>query len=196
MALLPKIVCGIGHRQERQWISSLQQLNQSYGYLWWLNGKASYMLPGIQLVLPVSWAPDAPTDMFAAMGKNGQMLCIVPSQGLVMVRMGNPGNSPLSEIGVFLCNMIWQKLNAVTSTSTSTRDNILLTNEIRVYPNPSDGIITVEGYEGAAEIINLNGTRLWSGYIKNNEPLNLQGLGNGTFLLKTGMATVDFMISE
>ena len=33
-----------------QMLNSSQSLNESYGYLWWLNGKTSYMLPGSQFV--------------------------------------------------------------------------------------------------------------------------------------------------
>ena len=56
-----------------------QNINLSYGYLWWLNGKSSFMAPGLQFVFPGSWSPSAPSDMFAALGKNGQLLNIVPS---------------------------------------------------------------------------------------------------------------------
>ncbi|MDA0973987.1 MAG: serine hydrolase, partial [Bacteroidetes bacterium] len=30
--------------------SSSQDLNLSYGYLWWLNGQESHMLPGLEFV--------------------------------------------------------------------------------------------------------------------------------------------------
>jgi len=177
----------------RQMINTSQQINQSYGYLWWLNGKKSYMLPGVQYSFNGSWAPDAPADMFAAMGKNGQILCIVPSQGLVMVRMGNPGDSPLSEIGVFLCNMIWQKLNAVICNPTSTRENQLPGKEIIVYPNPANGTITLPGYSGKAEIVNLNGAVVWRGHIKSNEPMTLKSLKSGVYILKTANGSTRFI---
>jgi len=177
----------------RQMINTSQQINQSYGYLWWLNGKKSYMLPGVQYSFNGSWAPDAPADMFAAMGKNGQILCIVPSQGLVMVRMGNPGDSPLSEIGVFLCNMIWQKLNAVICNPTSTRENQLPGKEIIVYPNPANGTITLPGYSGKAEIVNLNGAVVWRGHIKSNEPITLKSLKSGVYILKTANGSARFI---
>lgn len=66
-----------------------QDLNQSYGYLWWLNGEESFMVPGVQTVFPGSLAPHAPDDLFAAMGANGQLLELVPSQNLIVVRMGD-----------------------------------------------------------------------------------------------------------
>lgn len=75
-------------------ISSSQNINPSYGYLWWLNGKNSIMIPTITTSFNRSLAPSAPPDLIAAMGKNGQFISIVPSIDLVVVRMGEfPGNS-------------------------------------------------------------------------------------------------------
>jgi hypothetical protein len=92
-------------------INTSQQLNYGYGYLWWLNGKGSYMVPGSQFIIPGSYAPAAPPDMYSALGKNGQILSVVPSKGLVVVRMGNdPGEG---EVSFLLCNNIWQRLNYV-----------------------------------------------------------------------------------
>lgn len=75
-------------------ITPSQDINESYGYLWWLNGQSSHMLPGLQLKINRSVAPNAPADMYSGLGKNGQLLCVVPSQNLVVIRMGdNPDNS-------------------------------------------------------------------------------------------------------
>lgn len=92
-------------------INTSQNINLSYGYLWWLNGKASYMVPQTQVVFPGSATPNAPADLFAAMGKDGQLLNIVPSKGLIVVRLGNTVNSGL--VSIALQNSLWQKLNAV-----------------------------------------------------------------------------------
>ncbi len=74
--------------------SSSQALNPSYGYLTWLNGKGSLVMPGSPASLPTSLAPDAPVDLFAAMGKNGQFIDVVPSKNLVVIRFGEaPDNS-------------------------------------------------------------------------------------------------------
>jgi CubicO group peptidase (beta-lactamase class C family) len=71
-----------------------QNFNLSYGYLTWLNGKATSMVPGLQTVFNQSISPNAPADLFAAMGKNGQLINVVPSQNLVVIRMGDvPDNS-------------------------------------------------------------------------------------------------------
>lgn len=92
-------------------INTSQQINLSYGFLWWLNGKASYMVPQSQMVFNGSATPHAPSDMYAAMGRDGQLLNIVPSKGLVVVRMGYTVNSGL--VSITLQNGIWEKLGAV-----------------------------------------------------------------------------------
>jgi CubicO group peptidase (beta-lactamase class C family) len=92
-------------------INTSQNLNLSYGYLWWLNGKASYMVAQSQRVFPGYAISSAPADLIAAMGKDGQLLNIVPSKGLIIVRMGNTVNSGL--VSLSLQNGIWENLNKV-----------------------------------------------------------------------------------
>lgn len=92
-------------------VTTSQNINLSYGYLWWLNGKASFMVPQSQLVFPGAATPAAPADMFAAMGRDGQLLNISPSKGLVVVRMGATVNSGL--VSIPLQNGIWEKLSDV-----------------------------------------------------------------------------------
>ncbi|HEV7332286.1 MAG TPA: serine hydrolase [Flavisolibacter sp.] len=92
-------------------VTASQSLNLSYGYLWWLNGKESAMLPQSQVVFPTSLCPKAPADMFSAMGKNGQLLSIIPSKGLVVVRMGH--NTDGTYVPVQFQNNLWEKLDAV-----------------------------------------------------------------------------------
>ena len=98
--------------------STSQSLNLSYGYLWWLNGKSSYMLPTTQFVFQGSYASSAPADMFAGLGKNGQIVSVSPSQGLVVVRMGNQPGSPAADIAPQLCNQIWDRLQLATGATT------------------------------------------------------------------------------
>jgi CubicO group peptidase (beta-lactamase class C family) len=93
-------------------INTSQNLNLSYGYLTWLNGKTSYMLPNLQNVFNGAMMPNAPADMYAALGKNDQKIYVVPSQKLVVIRMGeSAGNSQLA-LSSF-DNELWGKLNLV-----------------------------------------------------------------------------------
>lgn len=78
--------------------NSSQSLNKSYGYLWWLNGKASFKIPGTTFTFSGALAPNAPADLFAAMGKNGQFIDVIPSKQLVVVRMGAAAGEELVPI--------------------------------------------------------------------------------------------------
>ncbi|MFC3415333.1 serine hydrolase domain-containing protein [Algoriphagus hitonicola] len=85
-----------------------QNLNSSYGYLTWLNGQNSYMLPGIQQGFEGPLVPSAPSDMYQAMGLNGQFLMVIPSKNLVIIRMGSSPNS--TEIPFTLIQDMWDRL--------------------------------------------------------------------------------------
>lgn len=90
-----------------------QNINLAYGYLWWLNGKASFHLPQTQFEFNGSLIPNAPNDMYAALGKNDQKIYIVPSKNIVIVRMGevaNPDNPTFGLSG--FDNELWLKINA------------------------------------------------------------------------------------
>ncbi len=68
-----------------------QELNQSYGYLWWLNGEDSFRLPGPTPERNAGpMTPSAPPDMFAALGAGDKKIYIVPSLDLVVARHGGP----------------------------------------------------------------------------------------------------------
>jgi CubicO group peptidase (beta-lactamase class C family) len=93
-------------------VNTSQPYNQSYGYLWWLNGKSSFMSPGLQFIFNGSLIPKAPADMFAALGKNDQKIYVVPSQNLVVIRTGE------SAYGVALAfspfdNLLWGKIDSL-----------------------------------------------------------------------------------
>jgi CubicO group peptidase (beta-lactamase class C family) len=91
--------------------SSSQQFNLSYGYLTWLNGKANFMIPSTQIVFQGSVSPAAPDDLFAAMGKNGQIINIVPSQNLVVVRIGDAPDNNL--VPFTFQDDLWEKLTPI-----------------------------------------------------------------------------------
>ena len=94
--------------------SPSQDLNLSYGYLWWLNGKASFMLPTDQTVYTGPLVPNAPSDMVAAMGALDQRLYVIPSRKMVIIRMGGASdpNNPNFAVSGF-DNALWEKINAV-----------------------------------------------------------------------------------
>ncbi len=91
---------------------SSQGINESYGFLWWLNGKSSYHLPQTQLEFAGSIIPTGPSDMIMALGKNDQKIYVIPSKKMVVIRMGEAAddvNAALSDFDTEL----WNKINAV-----------------------------------------------------------------------------------
>lgn len=66
-----------------------QELNNAYGYLWWLNGQEDFKLPGSTDTFPGSLIPTAPDDLFAGLGLNDQKMYVVPSEELVVIRLGD-----------------------------------------------------------------------------------------------------------
>lgn len=91
-----------------------QNINEAYGYLWWLNGKSTYHLPTTQFEFNGTLIPNAPSDMFAALGKNDQKIYVIPSKKMVVIRMGdvaNPANPTFALSG--FDNELWQKINAL-----------------------------------------------------------------------------------
>jgi CubicO group peptidase (beta-lactamase class C family) len=130
-------------------INTSQDLNLSYGYLWWLNGKESSMLPGSQIVFNRHLFTNAPQDMYSALGKNGQVLNIVPSQNLVMVRMGNYNNS--LPVPFLINDEIWNYFNQVQCTSNA-NSPALSDDGVDIFPNPSKGGFTIKGREGLKKV--------------------------------------------
>ena len=91
-----------------------QTLNLAYGYMWWLNGKNSYRLPQTQFQFNGTLIPNAPSDMYCALGRDDQKIYVVPSKKLVIIRLGDPvdgSNFALSNFD----NELWSKINAVTN---------------------------------------------------------------------------------
>lgn len=95
-------------------IAPSQSINSSYGYLWWLNGKSSFMIPGEQTVYQGYLVPNAPADMYAAMGANDQRIYVIPSKKMVVVRMGDASDpvNPNFAVSGF-DNALWEKINAI-----------------------------------------------------------------------------------
>ena len=91
-------------------VNTSQNINKSYGYLWWLNGKSNYMLPQGQTVFDGFLVPNAPSDMIAGLGKNDQKIYVVPSQNLVIIRMGEISGAD-SLVPIAFDDVLWEKIN-------------------------------------------------------------------------------------
>lgn len=89
-----------------------QNINKSYGYLWWLNGKESYHMPALQTEFKGALISNAPADMYMALGKNDQKIYVIPSKNMVVIRMGDSANNKNFALSGF-DNELWQKINGV-----------------------------------------------------------------------------------
>jgi hypothetical protein len=70
------------------------------------------MLPQSQIVFSGPIIPNAPADLFAALGKNDQKIYVVPSQKLVIIRMGNTAGG-VKPAGSDFDNELWGKLKPI-----------------------------------------------------------------------------------
>lgn len=154
-------------------VNSSQSLNEAYGYLWWLNGKNSFMIPQTQFVFPGSMNPNAPNDMYAAIGKNGQLINLVPSQNLVFIRMGDaPGSA--SEVPILYNDDIWEYINELENCPTAV-ESFEEHSNIKLYPNPTSADISVKSEDEihAYRLYNYMGQLLESKLSLNTKSLSL-----------------------
>jgi len=163
-------------------VSTSQNINKSYGYLWWLNGKSSFMLPGSQVVFNGSLVPNAPSDMFAGIGKNGQYCCVIPSQNMVVIRMGESPDSAL--VPTDFIDKIFGKINEL---SCATAIQTVKKQAINVYPNPADGLVHIESpLNTVAELYNIQGQKMDNYTLQaGTNRLDFSNLAKGIYLLKT-----------
>jgi len=119
--------------------NSSQNINPSYGYLWWLNGKASFMVPGSQFKISGPLIPNAPSDMYAAMGANEQRIYVVPSENLVIIRMGQATGQMKLAISSF-DNILWGKINGLKCVF-SNRNREL--ESLNIFPNPASNEVQI-----------------------------------------------------
>jgi CubicO group peptidase (beta-lactamase class C family) len=65
-----------------------QNMNEAYGYLWWLNNSKTHMTWAKELSSG-NLFPNAPEETILALGLGSRVLAIVPSEELVLVRLGS-----------------------------------------------------------------------------------------------------------
>lgn len=141
-----------------QMVNTSQNLNESYGYLWWLNGKPTFKLPGLQINFPGPLFPAAPMDLVAALGKNGQFINVVPSQNIVLIRMGNAPSG--GEVPAFMNDTIWQKLNLIMCNTSSVAGSAAVAPQVSLYPNPAGDhtVVSLPGSNFDFALFDITGT--------------------------------------
>jgi CubicO group peptidase (beta-lactamase class C family) len=162
-----------------------QDINLSYGYLWWLNGQESYLTPRLQLLFDGPIIPTAPADMIAGLGKNDQKVYVVPSQGLVVVRMGNDASNSLFALSDF-DPLLWEKISTLAC-STSNQEATSASNEFVISPNPVRNQLNIQIEEPieVAHIFNLKGQLIQSSRTKS---IDTQTLTAGIYVLSIHLA--------
>lgn len=169
-----------------QMVNTSQTLNNSYGYLWWLNGKSSFMVPSSQIVFPGSICPNAPSDMISAMGKDGQFLNVVPSQNLVWVRMGNAPNS--LPVPFLLNDKIWEYVNDLYCDTTVIDNQDYKKSYVKLFPNPNNYILNLKSNKQIirVEIFDLKGQIVKSlNTQKEQVSILISELQSGLYFVKT-----------
>lgn len=162
-----------------------QNFNKSYGYLWWLNGKGSFMLPQSQLVIPFNLNPAAPADMICALGKNDQKIYIVPSQNMVVIRMGESAYNSLtwSPYDTIIWHYIKELSNGCTTTTILNKKKI---ESLKLYPNPANNFISFNGFS-TNNIIHYSIVNMYGQLIKEDNTLNhsidVSELPSGQYIL-------------
>lgn len=176
-----------------QMLNTSQELNKSYGYLWWLNGKESFMLPVVQHLFSGAIAPQAPADMYSALGKNGQLISIAPSLGIVLIRIGEAPDVSGSEVSNQLLDNIWSKLNPIIRRGQSSVTEII---DKSIYPNPAvDGIRVSDEFLGNNySIYNTLGEKIAFGTY--NGIINIKEISVGYYLLSINGRIYNFYKSN
>jgi len=156
-------------------INTSQDINESYGYLWWLNGKESFRLPGTTITFGGSMFSDVPSDAYAAVGKNGQVCLVVPSENVVIIRMGNQPDDSL--VPVNIVNEIWlqyEKLNSTTSISNT------LANTIRLIPSFGSETVRIS-YNNVDEVSIISSGGQVVKTVKNQNEIRVSDLTSGVY---------------
>jgi len=169
----------------RAMLNSSQPYNLAYGYLWWLNGKASAMVPFSQIQYPTKLIPNAPNDLFCALGKNDQKIYVIPSMNMVIIRMGNAAYE--GETVTVYDSILWSYINKLNdgciTTGVKTYKN---TKDCKLFPNPATNFLSFTGFaeDGIIHysIINTQGQLQYEDDT-NNHSINLTELPAGQYYL-------------
>ncbi len=162
-------------------VSTSQNLNPSYGYLFWLNGKDRMMLPGIEASLPGPLIPQAPSDMYMGLGKNDQKLYVIPSQNMVIIRMGNAptGSEPMQ---VVYDRQMWELISALPCATSVTEANDV--DMPLTWPNP---VVDVLHHRGTSVVVRTIDGRVVRSEVSSS--VDISNLPSGVYTVESSTAT-------
>ncbi len=180
-----------------QMTNTSQILNKSYGYLWWLNGKQNFMVPGAQLIFAGALLPNAPTDMIMALGKNAQIINVIPSKKMVLIRMGE---APFDngEVPFTFNDSIWQYMNKILCAPNAVKNNTPQ-NTIQLFPNPCNNILYIHSKEliQQYQITDIYGSILaYKTPNSTNEIVELKKYNKGVYIIKITTSTKEVYIQK
>jgi CubicO group peptidase (beta-lactamase class C family) len=156
-----------------------QSINPSYGYLTWLTGQASYMIPQSQIHIPGNAMPNSPAGTYAALGKDGQLINVDPQHQIVFIRMGqDDGNSLVS---TQYNDTIWQKINLLSCTNSLTETTL---NQSSVYPNPAQDVLTISSEFPVSALVLINACGQEVTVQKTANSMQLSALPKGLYFLQ------------
>ena len=119
--------------------SPSQEMNPSYGYLWWLNGQESHIFPLDPTSYDGSLIPTGPEDMFMALGANDQKIYVVPSQNLVVTRQGEAAGQTSAAASSF-DEDLWALLSDMECLTTNSSEMGKRKGFV-FYPNPTPQLV-------------------------------------------------------
>jgi len=167
-----------------QMTSSSQDINPAYGYLWWLNGTPRHRLPGTQLDFPGSIAPSAPGDAYAGLGKDGQIVAVLPSTNEVWIRMGDAptGASQL------VSNQVFEEISQAIENARCTISNnteILPKKNLKIKTNPANNYIELRNTKTLVnlEIFDSNGRQVIYKTTNFQSPIDISHLAKGQYVV-------------
>jgi len=153
-------------------INSSQGLNRAYGYLWWLNGKSSFKLRIDDNTYQGKLSSFYPDDTYFALGAQSQILVVIPSQNVIIVRMGNEDVDSLVPLSIL--DEIGKHFEKISCNSTSLPHEVESA-DISIYPNP----ISEYGFKILSDeeidfckIIDINGQVVFKSSVQPHQYIN------------------------
>ncbi|MCZ8353088.1 MAG: serine hydrolase [Cyclobacteriaceae bacterium] len=178
-AILPK--------QQMMQVIQSSQAYPAYGFYWWLKEpvadsvaiKVNLINSNIHTtqIKPILDENKIPDDFMMCRGAYGQCLYVIPSRDLVVVR-----NAPASSTGFY---KDVEFLTRLLGTNTTSVDDIADGPELRIFPNPANDMLYINGLEGDTfncQFYNYNGQFL-SDEETSNKSISVKDLPTGFYTL-------------
>lgn len=178
----------------REMTNTSQPFNEAYGYLWWLNGKNSFKIPGTVLTFNGKLCPPAPDDLLMGLGKNDQKLYVWPSRNIVVVRMGEEADGG-GLVPITFDTLLWNELNRylcselVTSGVSTISER--LDKQVQVWPNPVTNVLNfklpVQQHTFLLGLYDNQGRKVYEKTYQSTlheGQISVDGLSNGIYTLR------------